>query len=313
MPNASRMFPPGKKPTTGIVMIEGHELTITNPNKPLFPEMGVTKLMYLQKLIELAPYLLPYTRNRYLTTIRYPHGVGDEKFFYQKNAPEPLPEFVRTAEYQGIRYVVLDSLPTLIWLGNLACLEFHPSLHEVGTEEPAEWLLDLDPSLEEEPRIMEAAAYAGEALSRMGIASVPKTSGATGVQIYIPIIPNRYSFTQLRSIGQFIGEYLTKTYPALFTVERLKKNRGDLIYVDYLQHWLGKTLPAPYTPRARPGATVSTPLSWSEVHAGCSPRDFNLLTISQRLKREGDLISRLPPQSLDQVLDFLHKQRPART
>lgn len=302
------MTHPGKKTAKGTVTIEGHELTITNPDKPLYPKMGITKLMYLQKLVELAPYLLAYTRDRHLTTIRYPHGAGDAKFFYQKNAPQPLPEFVRTASLQGINYVVLDSIPTLVWLGNLACLEFHPSLHRIGSELPAEWLIDIDPSLEEEPRIMQAALLAGEALDRMGIASVAKTSGATGVQIYVPLPANRYTFGQLRSVGQFLGEYLVKTYPRLFTIERLKKNRGDLIYVDYLQHWYGKTLPAPYTPRARPYATVSAPLLWQEVEQGCDPRDFNLLTIGERLKREGDLVTRVPPQSLDQVLHILGKK-----
>jgi bifunctional non-homologous end joining protein LigD len=295
--------------TKGTVVIEGHELTITNPDKPLFPEMGVTKLVYLQKLIALAPYLLKYTRDRYLTTIRYPHGAADPKFFYQKNAPEPLPPFVRTEPFQGIRYVVLDSIPTLVWLGNLACLEFHPSLHYVGEELPAEWLIDIDPSLEEEPRIMQAAFLVGEALDKMGIQAVPKTSGATGVQIYVPI-QKGYTFEQLRAVGYFIGQYLVQSHPKLFTIERLKKNRGDLIYVDYLQHWHGKTLSAPYTPRARPHATVSTPLTWAEVEAGVVPRDFNLLNIEDRLHREGDLIDRVPPQALDRVLSVLgHNQR----
>lgn len=294
-----------KKRAKGTVIIEGHELTITNPDKPLYPLMGITKLIYLQKLIELAPYLLKYTRNRYLTTIRYPHGAGDEKFFYQKNAPEPLPPFVRTSELQGIRYVVLDSVATLVWLGNLACLEFHPSLHFIGSDRPAEWLIDIDPSLEEEPRIMQAAQLVGEALDKMGIASVPKTSGATGVQIYVPIAKDRYTFAELRSVGHFVGKYLVESHPHLFTIERLKKNRGDLIYVDYLQHWMGKTLSAPYTPRARPYATLSTPLLWQEVERGCDPREFNLLSIGDRLAKEGDLIDRVSPQSLDRVLSFL--------
>lgn len=291
------------KQAKGSITIEGHDITITNPDKPLWPEMGITKLMYLQKLVSLAPYLLKFTRNRYLTTIRYPHGVHD-KSFYQKNAPEPLPSFVRTAQFQGIHYVVLDSLPTLIWLGNLACLEFHPSLHRIGETLPAEWLIDIDPSLEVEPRIMQAVQLIGEVLDKMHIQAVPKTSGATGVQIYIPI-KQGYSFEQLRAIGHFIGQYLVQQHPRLFTIERLKKNRGDLIYIDYLQHWHGKTLAAPYTPRARSHATVSTPLRWNEVEAGADPRDFHLLNIEERLSRTGDLIEQVEPQSLDRVLSII--------
>jgi bifunctional non-homologous end joining protein LigD len=287
----------------GIITVEGHEITITNPDKVLWPEMGITKLQYLERLIVLAPYLLKYTRNRYLTTIRYPHGIHD-KSFYQKNSPEPIPSFVRTAELGGINYVHLNSIPTLLWLGNLAALEFHASLHYIGEELPAEWLIDIDPSLEEEPRIMQAAYIVGEILDKLHIQSIAKTSGATGVQIYVPI-QYGYTFEQLRKIGHFIGRFLVEKHPQLFTLERLKKNRGDLIYFDYLQHWPGKTLSAPYTPRARAAASLSTPLEWSEVALNVRPRDFHLLNIESRLRTKGDLIDRVPPQNLDSVLAML--------
>jgi bifunctional non-homologous end joining protein LigD len=282
------------------VAVEGHEIAITNPDKLLWPEAGITKLDYLRKLAALSPYLLKYCRDRYLTVIRYPNGIHG-KSFYQKNCPEPVPAFVRTAVLGGVRYVVLDNVPTLLWLGNLACLEFHPSFHYVGDERPAEWVLDLDPSLERDGRIMEAAAIVGDLLRSLGLDGVPKTSGATGIQIYVPIRPG-YSFGELRRFGRFIAEYLTATHPQLFTVERMKKDRGDKIYFDYLQHWPGKTLAAPYTPRARPEATLSTPLTWEELRAGFDVTDFNLFTIEARLRERGDLIERVPPQSLDAIL-----------
>jgi bifunctional non-homologous end joining protein LigD len=288
----------GKTKTT--LLVEGHEIAISNPEKLLWPELKISKLMFLEKLLMLAPYLLKYCRNRHLTTIRFPHGWNG-KSFYQKNCPEPIPEFVKTAPLDGINYVHLDSIPTLIWLGNLACLEFHPSFHYIGETLPAEWLIDIDPSLEHEPRIMQAAQIIGETLDAIGIQSVPKTSGATGVQIYVPI-RRGYTFEQLRKIGHFVGSYVVQKHPRLFTIERLKKNRGDLIYVDYLQHWYNKTLSAPYTPRARKYATVSTPLRWEEVGLRCDPRDFTLLSIGERLRRTGDLIERVPPQNLDHVL-----------
>ncbi|MFC0213275.1 DNA polymerase domain-containing protein [Paenibacillus chartarius] len=286
------------------IRVEGFELTVTNPDKPLWPEAGITKLMYLEKLLALAPYLLKYTRNRHLTTIRFPHGAGDEKAFYQKNCPDPAPEFVHTAPLDGINYIHLDSVPTLLWLGSLASLEFHPSFHYIGETLPAEWLIDIDPSIDPEPRIMMAAEIIGEALDGMGIRSVPKTSGATGVQIYVPI-QYGYTFEQLRKVGHFVASYVVQKHPKLFTIERLKKNRGDLIYVDYLQHWYNKTLSAPYTPRARAAASVSTPLRWDEVAMNPDPRDFNLNTIIQRLQRTGDLIEQCPKQNLDRVLAHL--------
>jgi bifunctional non-homologous end joining protein LigD len=289
--------------TKSIVYIEGRELTITNPNKPLWPEMGITKLIYLEKLIALSPFLLAYCLNRYLTVIRCPHGIHD-KSFYQKNAPEPRPEYVETILHQDIQYIHLNSLSTLIWLGNLACLEFHPSFEWINTDQPAEWVIDIDPSLEVEPRIMEAVAIIGDILDSLQITSVPKTSGATGVQIYIPIQP-RYTFAQLRALGHFIGQYVTEKHPKLFTLERLKKDRGDRIYFDYLQHWVGKTLSAPYTPRARSGATVSTPLLWDEVRQNVNVLDYNLLTIESRLINYGDLIGLVAQQSLDHILPYI--------
>lgn len=289
----------------GSIVIEGEEVPVSNPDKLLWPEAGITKMMYLQKLAELSPYLLRYCRNRLLTTIRYPGGIHS-KFFYQKNAPDPLPPFVQTSVHEGIRYVVLDSLPALLWLGNLAAIEFHPSLHYVGEQLPCEWMIDLDPSLEEEPRIMEAAFYVGEILRSLGLSSVPKTSGATGVQIIVPI-QYGVTFDDLRLIGHFVARYVTEKYPGLFTIERLKKDRGDKIYFDYLQHYAGKTLAAPYTPRARQAASVSTPLTWEEVQRSPAPSDYHLLNIGDRLKERGDLLETVAPQSVEMILQHLRQ------
>lgn len=285
------------------ITVEGNELAITNPQKYLWPQEKITKIQYLQKLISLSPYLLRYCKNRYLTTIRFPDGI-DEKSFYQKNCPEPTPPFVKIAELNQINYVNLDSLSTLLWLGNLGCLEFHPSLHFIEHPLPSEWLIDIDPSIEDEPRLTEAVCIVGELLRSMNIQSVPKTSGATGMQIYVPIRQG-YTFEQLRKIGMFIGEYLSQQYPTLFTIERLKKHRGKRIYLDYLQHWYGKTLSAPYTPRARAHAPISTPLLWKELQTPIQPQQFNLHTIEARLHSLGDLIEDIEPQSLDSVLEYL--------
>lgn len=290
-----------------IIRVEGHEIAVSNPEKVLWPGQGITKMDFLLQLAKLAPYLLTYCRNRYLTTIRFPDGIRG-KSFYQKNCPEPAPEFVRTASLHGIHYVHLDSLPTLMWLGNLASIEFHSSFHYIGDPLPSEWIIDIDPTLEVEPRIMQAALLIGEVLDSLRIRSIPKTSGATGIQIFVPI-RRGYTFEQLRTVGEFIGNFLSHKHPDLFTIERLKKNRGDLIYIDYLQHWPGKTLSAPYTPRAREHAPVSTPLEWNELSMNIRFQDFNLFTIQERLRRKGDLIKQIPPQSLDSILDFITKKK----
>ncbi|SDX60395.1 non-homologous end-joining DNA ligase [Paenibacillus sp. CF384] len=288
----------------GTVVVDGHELTVSNPEKLLWPEMGITKAIFLQRLAALSPWLLKHCQDRLLTTIRFPDGVNG-KSFYQKNSPSPTPAFVETVTREGINYVKLTSLPVLLWLGNLACLEYHASFDRVSNpEHPTEWVLDLDPTLEEEPRIMEAALLVGDLLRSLGISSVPKTSGATGVQVIIPIVQD-LTFDELRRIGEFVGAFLSDKHPRLFTIERLKKNRGDLIYIDYLQHYQGKTIIAPYSPRARRAASVSTPLHWDEVRRNVAITDYNLLNIEDRLRKEGDLLDTVAPQSLRSILQFI--------
>lgn len=288
----------------GTIVVEGQELTISNPDKLLFPEMGITKAIFLQRLAALSPWLIKHCQDRMLTTIRFPDGV-DGKSFYQKNCPTPAPEFVETAQHESISYVKLTSLPVLLWLGNLACIEYHASFDRISNPlHPTEWILDLDPTLEEEPRIMEAALLVGDLLRSLGVESVPKTSGATGVQVIVPVVPE-LTFDELRVIGEFVGSYLSDKHPQLFTIERFKRNRGELIYIDYLQHYSGKTIIAPYSPRARRAASVSTPLYWDEVRRGVSITDYNLLNIEERLLQEGDLLDKVAPQSLRSILQFI--------
>ncbi|MFC4597446.1 non-homologous end-joining DNA ligase [Cohnella hongkongensis] len=289
--------------TRTVVRLGEHELAISHPDKAIWPEAGITKLKYVQLLAELAPFLLPYTEGRLLTTIRYPEGIHGVSF-YQKNCPEPIPDYVRTARDGAINYVVLDSVRTLLWMGSLYSLEFHVSSDELDKAPPNAWMLDIDPSLEEEPRLMEATELVLQALDSLGLSAVAKTSGATGVQIVMPI-ERGPDFDALRRFGKFLSEYLVARNPNLFTVERLKKDRGDLIYLDYLQHYAGKTLPAAYSPRARPLATVSTPLTREEVRRNVKPSDFHLLNVPQRLRQLGDPLAAAPRQSLGPVLAHL--------
>jgi bifunctional non-homologous end joining protein LigD len=294
-------------PQRTVIRLGGFELPLTHPDKLLWPDVGITKLDYVTILAQLAPYMLPHTKNRYLTTIRFPEGIGGTSFF-QKNSPTPTPDYVRTEMHGDIRYVVLDSLQTLLWMGSLYSLEFHASCDEIDEPLPSVWMLDIDPSLEIEPRLMEATDLVSQLLQSLKLTAVPKTSGATGVQIVMPIVRGP-TFDELRKFGKFVCDYLTVRHPELFTVERLKKDRGDRIYLDYLQHYAGKTLPAPYSPRARAGATVSTPLTWEEVRRDAKPADFHLLNIVDRLHKHGDLIAACPAQSLGPIIAGLPKGR----
>lgn len=286
--------------------LNGHTLAITNPDKPLWPKAHVTKLDYIRYLLQVAPALLAYSKRRLLTVIRYPHGVED-KSFYQKNTPDYAPDWIHTHEWENTRYTLCDDEATLIWMANQAALEYHVSFHLATDEIPTELVFDLDPSTPDFSVVIEAALLLKELLDELGLPSIPKTSGASGLQIYIPI-ERRYTFEQTRVVGQFIANYLVEKHPILVTIERLVKNRGTKLYIDYLQHWRGKTLPAPYSTRAREQATVSTPLRWEEV-SSIHPTDFTVDTVPARLLKNGDLFASVSAPrtqaSLDPILSFL--------
>lgn len=292
------------------ITAEGKELKITHPDKPLWPEAGISKLQYLQYLITVAPYMLPFTKDRLLTVIRYPHGIQGHSFF-QKNLPDYAPKWIPTCIWEDTRYPLLNDLPTLIWLANQAALEWHVSFHPYNSEEPTELVFDLDPSTPDFHVVAEVALKLKGLLDELQLPAYVKTSGASGLQIYVPIKAG-YTFQQTRRVSEFIAKYMTKTYPQLVTIERMVKKRGEKLYIDYLQHWRGKTLPAPYSTRARPEATVSTPLTWEEV-GQIHPTHFTIHTVPKRLRTHGDLFAPLLSQqqraSLDPILVFLHGRK----
>jgi bifunctional non-homologous end joining protein LigD len=268
--------------------VQGRDITLNNPDKPLWPDIGLTKSGYLKALAGLAPYLLPHTAGKSLTCLRYPHGVGDE-FFYQKRPPNGMPEWVKTMLEDGDEFVDLDSLPTLIWLGTMAALEFHtPFGDEAGTLTAL--VFDMDPSegqMFEDVR--ECALIVHETLEQLGVASYAKTSGASGLQVYIPT--RRMTFAEGRQINLFFGQYFASKHPEKMTIERIVKNRGRKLYFDYLQMGPGKSIVSVYSPRAVPCGAVSMPVTWEELARGAMPCDFNLTNAVQRLEQTGDLFS----------------------
>ncbi len=294
-----------------LVRVENAEIKISNPDKLLFPKAGITKWDFMLFCTRLAPFILPYCKKRLLTTIRFPDGVGQSSF-YQKNAPSHRPEWVQTAREGEIEYILLNNTPTLVWLANLACLEFHVSFHTVNQSDyPTELVFDLDPSVDDFSRVVEVALLTRKVLQQMDLDGVIKTSGASGLQIYVPIEPH-YRYEETRKVNQFIARYLAEQHPNLITLERMVKNRGDKVYFDYLQHWRNKTLIAPYSPRATPEATVSTPLTWEEVNDSLSPKQWTLKTVFDRLEKRGDLfepVTRGTGYRLDPILKFIERHR----
>jgi bifunctional non-homologous end joining protein LigD len=231
--------------------------------------------------------MLPFLRERDLTVIRYPHGIEGEKFF-QKNCPDYAPDFVRTHRSGDIDYIVCSDLATLIWLGNQLAFELHVPFQTIHSSGPSEIVFDLDPPSRDEFHLaVEAALIIKEILNRLNLTSFIKTSGNKGLQVYIPLPENAFNYDDTRKFTQFVADFLTEKEPTWFTTERLKKNRGRRLYVDYLQHAEGKTIVAPYSVRGNEEALVSTPLEWREVTRDLRPEQFPIDMITKRAVRTG--------------------------
>jgi bifunctional non-homologous end joining protein LigD len=273
-------------PHSQSVRIDGHIIELTHLDKVLWPKPKITKSHYLHYLSQSAHHLLPLLNNRHLTVIRYPHGITGD-FFFQKNCPPYAPSFVQTHPHDGTRYIVCSNLATLIWLGNQLALEFHIPFQPMGQNKPSEIVFDLDPPDRSRFNVaVTAALYMKELFDQLALTSFIKTSGNKGLQVYLPLPENTYTYQETRLFTSFIARYLIAKAPQLFTTERLKKKRQGRLYIDYVQHAPGKTIIAPYSPRANPLGTVATPLDWKEVTPDLRPQHFTMHTVIQRLKQK---------------------------
>lgn len=264
------------------------DLDITHPDKPLWKNHDIRKADFILYLREVSPYMLPFLENRILTVIRYPHGMFGEPF-YQKNCPDYAPDFVKTHVSEGIDYIVCNNLKTLIWLGNQLAIEYHIPFQTIRSKGASEIVFDLDPPSKEEFHLaIKAALLIKEVLDQLNLIGFIKTSGNKGLQIYLPLPEDAFSFEDTRLFTSFIADYLISKDPDSFTTERMKKNRGNRLYVDYVQHSEGKTIVAPYSMRGNEHAGVATPLYWEEVDYTLNPVDFNMESALHRIRKQGD-------------------------
>jgi len=279
----------------GYVEIDGFRLLLTNLDKILWPKEGYTKRDLIYYYYKVADYILPHLENRPLTLKRYPDGISYPHFF-QKNAGPEMPEWIETqriysetiSEY--INYVICNNRATLIYLANLAVISQNPWLsHAPSLKNPDFMTFDIDP---DQPatfsQAAEAALLVKEQLDALGLNSWVKTSGATGLHIFVPLKPV-YSYKQVRTFAQAVSMVISKQYPDLTTIEHSVKKRQGRIYLDYLQNIESKTLASVYSVRAREGAPVSSPLEWSELSSIESPAEYNIFNMSGRLKEKGDI------------------------
>lgn len=261
---------------------------VTHPDKPVFPASHITKDNYLYYLQTVAPMMMPFLQDRLLTVIRYPHGVPGESF-YQKNYIENLPEFITTQLVDDTHFILCNNLESLLWLGNQLALEFHIPFQPVTSEQPTEIVFDLDPpSVHEFGLAVDAAVKFKTIMDYFKLTSFIKTSGGKGMQIYIPLPLHTFSYEDTGVFTEFICRFLVQQFPDSFTIERMKKNRGKRLYLDYVQHREGKTIVAPYSPRGNNKGLIATPLLWEEVNEKLTPDLFTIPNIIKRLERMAD-------------------------
>lgn len=266
---------------------------ITHPAKPIWPDIGYTKDDYLLYLQKISSYMLPFLKDRLLTVIRYPHGVtGDVERFYQKHAPDYSPDFIQTKLEEDINYILCNDIESLLWLGNQLALEFHIPFQTIHTERPTEIVFDLDPpSVQEFSLAIEAGQRLKAILDQFGLHSFVKTSGGKGLQVYIPLALDSFTYEETGIFTKFVCDFLVEQEPQWFTTERMKKNRGNKLYLDYVQHKEGKTIIAPYSPRGNAGGLIATPIQWEEVKSSLRPEQFPIPEVLKRVNEIGNLFS----------------------
>jgi DNA ligase D len=298
---------------TQVIVAAGRELSISNPQKVLFPGPNYTKIDLVQYYLAVADGALRGAGGRPNVLVRYPNGVGGE-FFYQKRAPDARPDWIELATLKfpsgrTAEEVVPRDAAALAWMANLACLELHP--HPVRAEEldhPDELRIDLDPvSGIQWSQIQRVARVVEEALADLGMTGWIKTSGSRGMHVIVRL-EQEWTFTEVRRSALAIARDVERRAPTLATSKWWKEERHG-VFLDYNQNAKDRTVASAYSVRPTPDARVSTPILWSELD-GCNPADFTLATVPARFAEVGDPHAGIDeaPCRLDALLELSAKQ-----
>ena len=282
----------GKK---GTLELETGKLDVTNLTKVFFPDSGHTKGDLLRYYAQVAPYILPAIQDRALVLKRFPNGIKGMAF-YQQKAPDEAPPSVRVEEVrdEGIetqKRLVGGDLATLLYIVQLGAVSVDPWHSRVQSIDHADYsIIDLDPGPKATfARVIQVAQWVKEVLDELGLHAVPKTSGASGIHIVMPLGP-RVPNDSARMVAELVATAVADRHPREATIVRGVKERPPAtVYVDYLQNIRGKTVAGVYSARANKGATVSTPLDWDEISAGLKPGNFTIDNVPDRIAKVGDL------------------------
>ncbi len=286
-----------QKKESEVITVGDHQLTLTHGDKLYWPKDKITKADMINYYSSMSKYILPYLKGRPQSLKRNPNGIIDEGF-YHKDAGDIAPKWINTVKLYSdsadkkINYIICDDEATLFFLNNLGCIEINPWNSTVKhLDEPDYLVMDIDPSEKNAfDDVVDVALVLKEIFDKAAAKSYCKTSGATGLHVYVPFHA-AYDYEQVRSFANAIALMTQEKLPATTTMERSLNKRNGKIYLDYLQNKKGQTLASVYSLRPRPGAPVSTPLLWKEVRHGLDPHAFNIHTIKRRVEKKGDLFA----------------------
>lgn len=302
----SKRNKPSEKETE--MILNKHHVKLTNQDKIYFPKDGITKGDVIDYYQSVADYILPYLKNRPLSLNRFPNGI-EEQGFYQKDAGDHIPDWIKTTKVYSesndkyIDYIYCNDKATLAYLNNLGCIDLNPwnsSLPDL--EHPDYLVLDLDPSAKNTfDEVIETALQVNEVLQTIKIKGYCKTSGSTGIHIYIPM-GGKYEFDQVKDFAHLLMKQVNDRLPKITTLERsLQKRDHKKIYLDYLQNRTGQTLASAYSLRPKQGASVSMPVEWDELRPGLKPTDFTIDNSLERIKEKGDLFKPTLGKGIDMM------------
>jgi len=272
-------------------------VTISNPGKVLWPGEGFTKKDLATYYKDIAPVMLPHLRDRPVMLVRYPDGI-EGKSFYQWNVPPGLPPWMKTLRIQlesqePMEVFHIRDADTLLYVTNMAAIPIHVLASRAATLDACDFFtIDLDVSGGSFANVLTLAGTLRGMLDTIGLVGFPKTSGQSGLHVFVPLGPGS-SYDTARTLADLLGHLLVARHPDIATMERMKVNRGPRVYVDTGQTGPSRTIVAPYAARAKPGATVSTPLEWDEVNDKLDPRVFDIRSVPARVDKLGDPMARL--------------------
>jgi len=273
--------------------IGGHNLGFSNLSKIFWPKEKLTKRDMINYYYQVAPYMLPYMKDRPQTLNRHPHGIVGESF-YQKNVKGKVPEWIETFPYysetdgEEKEFLVCTNEASLLYIASLGCIEMNPWSSRMQSPENPDWcIIDLDPDKNTFDEVIRAAQVTKQILDAIDVSAYCKTSGSTGLHIYIPL-GAKYTYEDSKEFGRSIVKLVHAEIPSFTSIERKTADRAGKMYLDFLQNRPQATVAAPYSLRPKPFAPVSMPLHWEEVKKGLKIKDHNLKNAIPRLREMGD-------------------------